>query len=125
MNLNQVTMPVVNMADSVAFYKALGFRLIVDAAPRYVRFECPSGDSTLSLHSVAEDHVVNGITIYLECNDLCAEVERLQGAGIVFDQLPVMQTWLWEEAHLHDPSGNKLILYSAGKNRKYPPWRID
>jgi hypothetical protein len=34
------------------------------------------------------------------------------------------QTWLWREARLKDPDGNQLILYSAGKNRKDPPWKI-
>ena len=34
------------------------------------------------------------------------------------------QRWLWKEASLNDPDGNKIIIYEAGKNRKNPPWRI-
>ena len=48
MNLNQVTLPAVDVAEAAGFYRRLGFRLIVDALPRYVRFECPDGESTLS-----------------------------------------------------------------------------
>jgi catechol 2,3-dioxygenase-like lactoylglutathione lyase family enzyme len=48
-NLNQVTLPARDVAPAVAFYRRLGLRLIVDALPRYVRFECPDGESTLSV----------------------------------------------------------------------------
>jgi hypothetical protein len=34
------------------------------------------------------------------------------------------QPWLWREAHMRDPDGNSLCLFTAGKNRKYPPWRV-
>ncbi|WP_370240207.1 VOC family protein, partial [Marisediminitalea sp.] len=44
MNLNQVTLPVTNMPESVAFYLKLGFTLIVDT-PQYARFSCPEGDA--------------------------------------------------------------------------------
>jgi len=57
---NQVTLSATNMATSVEFYQKLGLRLIVDSAPRYVRFEFPSppggGEpATLSLHSAPAD----------------------------------------------------------------------
>ncbi len=32
------------------FYSTLGLKPIVDSRPRYVRFTCPDGDSTFSLH---------------------------------------------------------------------------
>lgn len=118
-------MPAVDMAASVDFYKTLGFTLIVDAMPRYVRFLCPSGDSTLSLHKTDALQVQGGVVVYFECDDLDAEVERLLGRGITFTQLPVMQSWLWQEAHLSDPAGNSLILFNAGQNRKDPPWRVN
>ena len=50
MNLNQVTIPSVDVIKSVEFYKKLGLRLIVDASPRYVRFEVPDGEATFSIH---------------------------------------------------------------------------
>ena len=48
MNLNQVTLPVSDMAKATEFYLLLGFTQIVDA-PHYARFECTEGSSTFSL----------------------------------------------------------------------------
>jgi len=44
MNLNQITIPSVDVVKAVEFYKQLGMKLIVDSMPRYVRFECVDGD---------------------------------------------------------------------------------
>jgi catechol 2,3-dioxygenase-like lactoylglutathione lyase family enzyme len=124
MNLNQVTLPVTDFDRSVAFYRDMGFTLIVHSPPRYARFECPDGDSTFSLSKV--DHPVNtsGVEVYFECSDLDARVQRLITAGFEFSQLPTDEPWLWREARLTDPSGNALFLFWAGKNRKNPPWRV-
>ncbi|RED44998.1 VOC family protein [Seonamhaeicola aphaedonensis] len=124
MDLNQITIPSLNVARAMEFYKILGLQLIVDALPRYVRFECPDGNSTLSIHHVDEISKDNGITIYFEDDYLDTLVENLQQKGIEFSQLPKDKNWLWREAHLNDFDGNKIILYHAGKNRKNPPWRI-
>lgn len=125
MNLNQITIPSLNVEKAVAFYKTLGLHLIVDAIPRYVRFECPNGDATFSIHNVEELPKGAGITIYFEEENLDEWVTRLQEKGIKFDSLPEDKSWLWREAHLQDPDGNNIILYYAGKNRKNPPWRIN
>lgn len=125
MNLNQVTLPSTNVEKAVEFYTKLGLHLIVDASPRYVRFELPNGDSTLSIHKVDHVSTENTPVIYFEDENLDVLVKKLQEKGIKFSQLPKSQTWLWREAHLKDPDGNKLILYKAGKNRKNPPWRIN
>lgn len=122
MNLNQVTLPVSNMADTVCFYQQLGFILIVDT-DHYARFECPQGDSSfsLSLHPSVENHS----TIYFEHEHIDEWVKQLQAKGIVFQQLPTDQPYLWREAVLFDPSHNKIILYWAGENRLNPPWRVN
>ncbi|MGB1042631.1 MAG: VOC family protein [Tenacibaculum sp.] len=125
MNLNQVTIPSLNVEVSTIFYKKLGLHLIVDASPRYVRFELPEGDSTFSIHLVDELPKGSGVTIYFEDENLDELVTQLQDKGVEFTQLPKEQTWLWREAHLLDPDGNKLILFKAGTHRKNPPWRID
>jgi len=124
MNLNQVTLPAADVGSAAAFYQDLGFRLIVDALPRYVRFECPDGESTISLEHAPERAAGPGPVVYFECEDLDQTVERLTAAGIRFDSLPVDQPWLWREARLQDPAGNHLCLFRAGKNRRYPPWRV-
>ena len=123
MDLNQVTLPTVDLAASIAFYKRLGLLQIVDS-PHYARFECPNGTSTLSLHAVGELPRGEGIVIYFECDDLDERVAALTAGGVVFDSAPQDQSWLWREARLTDPDGNRLCLFRAGENRRNPPWRI-
>ena len=125
MNLNQITIPSLDLEKSIEFYKVLGLKLIVNSIPNYARFECPDGDSTFSVHLVEALPKGDGISIYFECEDLDSEVERLIGNGILFDELPENKRWLWREARLKDPDGNQIILFYGGKNRKNPPWRIE
>lgn len=124
MNLNQVTLPSRDLSVSVPFYQKLGLLLIVDAQPKYARFECPDGDSTFSLHHVEAPVISPGTSIYFECEDLDERVNRLAKQGIVFDLPPTDQSWRWREARLQDPDGNSLILFWSGADRKNPPWRI-
>ncbi|WP_298316133.1 VOC family protein [uncultured Aquimarina sp.] len=124
MNLNQVTVPSINVEQSISFYEKLGLRLIVKALPHYARFECKEGDATFSIHQVEELPEGDGVYVYFETTQLDQEVKRLIEDGVDFDQLPIDQSWLWREARLKDPDGNRIILYFAGDNRKNPPWRI-
>ena len=124
MNLNQVTLPAIDVGQSVAFYRTLGLRLIVDATPRYARFECDEGNATVSVHHVDTISSDSGVVVYFECEDLDARVGALKVLGLNFDQLPQDEKWLWREARLRDPSNNTVCLYWAGANRRYPPWRI-
>lgn len=124
MELNQVTVPAVDVARSVEFYVGLGLRLIVSALPRYARLECPQGGATFSLHQVPERPAASPTVVYFECADLDERVQRLQGAGYVFAQAPRDEPWRWREARLLDPCGNTICLYWAGDNRRHPPWRI-
>jgi len=123
MNLNQITLPVSDLKKAIRFYQQLGFTLIVDS-PHYARFECPDGHATFSLsHETAAYN--NGAVIYFEHEKLDEWVAVLKKKGVVFDQDPSDQTYLWREAILHDPSGNKIKLYWAGENRRHPPWRVN
>lgn len=125
MNLNQITIPSLNVEKATVFYKKLGLHLIVDAIPKYVRFECPEGDATFSIHKVEELSKKTGITIYFEIDNLDEKVEKLKQKGVVFSQQPEDKPWLWREAHLEDLDGNQIIMFKAGNNRKNPPWRIN
>jgi catechol 2,3-dioxygenase-like lactoylglutathione lyase family enzyme len=124
MNLNQVTVYTDKTEESIEFYKKLGLEIIVDSAPRYVRFACPDGDATLSLHETENLSDCSNIVLYFECEDLDATVVRLKNLGLKFEQEPTAQTWLWREAYLRDPGGNKICLFYAGENRQNPPWRV-
>jgi predicted enzyme related to lactoylglutathione lyase len=88
-----------------------------------VRFECPDGGATFSVHHT-EKHVASETIIYFECEDLDAKVEELKQLGLQFESEPTDQTWLWRESYLRDPSGNRICLFYAGENRQNPPWRI-
>lgn len=123
MNLNQVTLPVNDIAKASEFYLKLGFTQIVDS-PHYARFESPMGDSTFSL-MLDNNKIDNSATIYFEHEKLDQWVEELLIKGIKIEQLPTDQSYLWREAICHDPSGNKIKLYWAGENRLNPPWRVD
>jgi hydroxymethylpyrimidine/phosphomethylpyrimidine kinase len=123
LSLNQVTVGAWNYVESVDFYRKLGLRLIVDSPEsNYARFEAPN-DATFSIH-VDEHGQPGATTVYFECADLDARVARLKEAGLVFTTDPVDQDWLWREAELFDPFGNRILLYKAGESRLYPPWRV-
>ena len=124
MNLNQVTIPSLNVSSAILFYKKLGLELIVESLPNYARFVCPNGESTFSIHLV--DNIINnsGTYIYFECDDLDEKVKDLVSNGIVFDEMPNDKSWLWREARLKDLDKNQIILFYAGENRLNPPWKI-
>lgn len=124
MNLNQITVPSLDLEKSIPFYERLGLNLIVKSSLNYARFECPDGDSTFSLHKTDSLPSGDGVYVYFECEDLDAKVSALMEQGIEFDLEPTDQTWLWREARLKDLDGNQIILFKAGENRLNPPWRI-
>ena len=123
MELNQVTLPAIDIAASVAFYRSMGFPVIVDE-PHYARFKSIVGDATFSLHAVDSLSQPSNTVIYFECADLDAQVEQLRERGMDFLQAPRDEPWLWREARLADPSGNLICLFNAGGNRLDPPWRV-
>ncbi|MBK8365488.1 MAG: VOC family protein [Bacteroidetes bacterium] len=124
MNLNQITIPSLNLINAIAFYQKLGMKLIVNSLPRYARFQCPDGNATFSIHEVDVLPVGEGIWIYFECENLDEFVNKLIVKGISIDELPNDKPWLWREARIKDPDQNTLILYFAGENRLNPPWKI-
>ncbi len=123
MKLNQVTLPAIDVAASVAFYRAMGFELIVDA-PHYARFKATEGDSTFSVHKVGALPQPSPTVVYFETPSLDLTVEALRAKGLSFIQEPRDEPWLWREARIVDPAGNVICLYWAGDNRMNPPWRV-
>ena len=122
MRLNQVTVTLPDLDAGWRFYRALGLTPIVDSRPRYARFACPDGDSTFSLHHGETGG--GGTTVYFECDDLDAQVATLTAAGIAFTGPAEDRPWLWREAEVFDPGGNRVLLFHAGENRLNPPWRL-
>ena len=124
MNLNQITVPSADVSKSAEFYRRLGLVQIVEDLPHYARFECPDGDATFSIERVDQPPGNSEIVVYFECEELDSTVASLRERGIHFDAEAQDQPWLWREAYLKDPDGNRICLFHAGKNRKNPPWRI-
>jgi hydroxymethylpyrimidine/phosphomethylpyrimidine kinase len=118
--LNQVTVPAQDLAASERFYRILGLRQVVRAAPRYARFETEGG----ATFSIATDPDYTAPVVYLECGDLDVTVAYLQQQGVAFEQEPRDEKWGWREARLRDPAGNAIRLYQAGEMRRFPPWRV-
>ncbi|WP_309661361.1 bifunctional hydroxymethylpyrimidine kinase/phosphomethylpyrimidine kinase [Sphingomonas sp.] len=122
--LNQVTVTGTDYERSVAFYVGLGLKQIVANPPDYARFET-AGGATLSVQIDPEETVSATTAIYLECDDLDDQVDRLAREGVPFEHGPRNQPWMWREARLRDPDGNIIFLYKAGEARRFPPWRIE
>ena len=114
--LNQFIIPHSDFEATRDFYRRLGLTLIVDSPVKgYARFET-AGGATLSIQPDEAD-------VEFECADLDAQLAKARAAGIEFEG-PDDQPWLWREAWTRDPSGNKVVLFQAGENRRYPPWRV-
>jgi len=124
MNLNQVTIPVINVEKAISFYETLGLKLIVKSTPHYARFQCPDGNSTFSLHQVDNLPTGQGVWVYFEVHDLDSYIKSIIEKGIEVEELPNDKPWLWRESRLKDLDGNQIIIYFAGDNRINPPWRI-
>jgi hydroxymethylpyrimidine/phosphomethylpyrimidine kinase len=122
--LNQVTLTVNEYRPAVAFYRTLGLKQIVDSPENnYARFET-GGGATLSIQADPEETISATTAVYLECDDIDGEVDRLARLGVPFEHGPRNQPWMWREARLRDPSGNTIFLYKAGESRRFPPWRV-
>ncbi|MEO5775166.1 MAG: bifunctional hydroxymethylpyrimidine kinase/phosphomethylpyrimidine kinase [Sphingomicrobium sp.] len=123
--LNQVTVTVTNYDKSVAFYRALGLKQIVDSSENgYARFET-AGGVTFSIQADPDEKISATTAVYFECDDLDSRVEQLARSGIPFEHGPRNQPWMWREARLRDPDGNIIFLYKAGEARRFPPWRME
>ena len=91
MNLNQITIPSLDLTKSIPFYEQLGLKLIVKSLPNYARFECPNGNSTFSIHQTQTLPKGDGIHVYFECKNLDEEVKKLKAGRIKFEEEPTDQ----------------------------------
>ena len=128
MRLNQVTVPLVDYDASVAFYRKLGLKLIVNAPPRYARFECPEADggepATFSIERVDGYQGGDWPEVHFETDRLDELVAELRTSGVKIESEPETKSYLWREAVVRDPAGTRIKLYHAGENRRFPPWRV-
>jgi catechol 2,3-dioxygenase-like lactoylglutathione lyase family enzyme len=114
-----VSVPVSDQDRAKAFYvDALGFRLLRDddSVPgiRWVQVAAPTAGATaLTLVTWFGTMPAGSLRgLVLACDDLDAEYQRLQAAGVQFDSPPQRQPWA-TEAVFRDPDGNMLVLQQA------------
>jgi catechol 2,3-dioxygenase-like lactoylglutathione lyase family enzyme len=122
MQLNQVTVAVTDIQKAIVFYGLLELKLIVQA-DHYARFAVPGNSSTFSIH-LTDKMAPSATVVYFETEEVDGFVFKLKSKGLTFYADPVLQSWLWYEAYLCDPDGNKICIYHAGENRLNPPWRL-
>jgi catechol 2,3-dioxygenase-like lactoylglutathione lyase family enzyme len=123
MRLNHVTLPATDVEASAEFYRRLGLTQIVASYPNYARFVVPEGGVTLSLR-LDEVAVPSGASVHFEVDDVDQAITGLRDAGVEIETEPVDQPYLWREAALLDPDGNRIFIYHAGEMRLNPPWRL-
>lgn len=126
LDLNQVTLPALDLRESIDFYTRLGLVPIVHSPETgYARFELPGGTATLSLHVVESRVREPSAHVYFETAQPDVAVERLRAQGLEPSEPLEEKPWLWREAWYVDPAGNRICVYAAGENRKNPPWRLE
>ena len=122
MRLNHITLPASDVEASAAFYRRLGLTQIVASYPKYARFVAEGG-VTLSLH-VNESEAPSATSIHFEVDDVDRAIADLREAGFKIESEPTDQPYLWREATLLDPDGNRIFIFHAGEMRLDPPWRL-
>jgi hydroxymethylpyrimidine/phosphomethylpyrimidine kinase len=120
---NQLTLPASDYQASLSFYSLLGARPIVQAPPRYARFETDGG-MTLSIEVADPAAPPSTAELFFQCADVDREVARLEAQGIVFNGGAEDRSYGWRVADTRDPHGNPVRLYSPGEARRFPPWRL-
>lgn len=124
-DLNQVTLPALDLEESIDFYTRFGLEIIVNSPEtQYARFEIPGSQATLSIHVEARGVRKPSVDLYFETANPDEIVSRLRERGIESIEALEDKPWLWREAWFVDPFGNRLCIYFAGENRKNPPWRV-
>ena len=118
---NHVIIYVRDVERSLRFYRdLLGFETI-EAEPGYARLKSPQGTTSIGLHAIGKDQLVDtkkeGLRLYFEVRDLDDLCDRMAAKGIAFSQMPKDMEWEWRHAYLSDPDGHALSLYWAGKKR--------
>ena len=120
MNLNQVTIPSLDVSRSIEFYERLGLQLIVHTHDAYARVECPEGDSTFSVHLV-EAVPPEGVWVYFEVNDVTAKIKELEAKGIAFDLPPQNSRGYGQRPVSKIRMGIELLSFMQGSRERIHP----
>lgn len=98
----------------------MGFEPAV-LSPLYARFKATKGEATFSIHLAPSLPLPSPTAVYVECEDLDAQVAVLEAKGLAFAQVPGDEAWLWCEAQLRDPSSDEICQRPAAKHGQDSP----
>lgn len=105
--ISAVTLVTVSMAESVAFYEALGFRLLYGGADApFSSFR--AGDGYLNLQLGANTSLAGWGRAVFRVDDVDAMHDRALRAGLAPATTPADADWGERYFHIHDPDGHEL-----------------
>lgn len=105
-SISAVTLMTADMAESVAFYQALGFRLLVGGADAaFTTFR--AGDGYLNLQRGDAPRVLWGRIVFW-VDDVDAMHDRAVSAGFSPSTTPADASWGERYFHIFDPDGHEL-----------------
>ncbi len=105
--ISAVTLETRNMAESVAFYEALGFRLLHGGAEApFTSFRAGAGYLNLQLGTNVARVVWGRVVFWVD--DVDAMHRRAVTAGFVPASSPANAAWGERYFHIHDPDGHEL-----------------
>jgi catechol 2,3-dioxygenase-like lactoylglutathione lyase family enzyme len=108
-SISAVTLLTVDMAEAVAFYQALGFRLLYGGpeAP-FTSFRVGAGYLNLQLDPAASPRKAIWGRIVFWVDDVDAMYRRALAAGFDPNTSPADAPWGERYFHIRDPDGNEL-----------------
>ncbi len=107
--ISAVTLLTVNMVEAVAFYQALGFRLLYGGpeAP-FTSFRVGAGSLNLQLDTVCSPRRAVWGRVVFWVDDVDAMYRRALAAGLDTETSPADAPWGERYFHIHDRDGHEL-----------------
>jgi catechol 2,3-dioxygenase-like lactoylglutathione lyase family enzyme len=108
-SISAVTLLTIDMAESVSFYRSLGFHLLYGGgeAP-FTSFRVGAGYLNLQVDPEGRPGRIAWGRVVLWVDDVDAMYQRTIAAGFHPDTSPADATWGERYFHIHDPSGHEL-----------------
>jgi len=106
-SINAVTLVTTRMAESVAFYEALGFRVLAGGAEApFSTFRAGTGYLNLQAGAREGPEVWGRVIFWVD--DVDSMYERARAAGFATETSPADASWGERYFHIHDPDGHEL-----------------
>jgi catechol 2,3-dioxygenase-like lactoylglutathione lyase family enzyme len=108
-SISAVTLLTVDMGEAVAFYQALGFRLLYGGpAATFTSFRVGAAYLNLQLHTAGAPRADVWGRVVFWVDDVDAMYRRALDAGFEPENLPTDASWGERYYHIRDPDGHEL-----------------